>query len=226
MIVESAPDRANLVARIHGKDSTLKPLMISSHTDVVPVEHEGWKYPPFSAEIAERCVWGRGALDMKAKGAMDLGVFSAIVRAQAIPNRGLILAAVADEEAGSEMGAKFMVERHPELVRAGYVLNEVGGFTMFFGERKFYPIQVAEKGFVTVRMTTRGTPGHSSVPRLDSAIAQMAELICKLNRAPMRRRVTPLMRQLFERIGVSPEIETPIFRAMLSNTVVPTIVRA
>jgi len=226
VVVESAPNRANLVARLRGRDSALKPLMLSAHTDVVPVEGDRWRLPPFSAEIAEGCVWGRGALDMKAKGAMDLAIVSALGRTGAIPERDLILAAVADEEAGSELGAKFMVERHPDLVRAGYVLNEVGGFTIFFGDRRFYPIQVAEKGLVTVRMTTRGQPGHSSIPRADSAIAQMAELISKLTHTPMRRRVTPLMRQLFERLGLSPDVEAPLFRAMLSNTVVPTILQA
>jgi len=226
VVVESAPNRANLVARLRGRDGALKPLMLSAHTDVVPVERDRWSLPPFSAEIAEGCVWGRGALDMKAKGAMDLAILGALGRTGSMPERDLILAAVADEEAGSELGAKFMVERHPDLVRAGYVLNEVGGFTMFFGDRRFYPIQVAEKGFVTVRMTTRGQPGHSSVPRADSAIAQMAELISKLTHAPMRRRMTPLMRQMFDRLGLSLDAEIPLFRAMLSNTVVPTILQA
>jgi len=226
VVIESAPSRANLVARLKGKNSALEPLMISSHTDVVPAEGDRWKFPPFSAELAEGCVWGRGALDMKAKVAMDLAVVGALARVGATPERDLILAAVADEEAGSELGAKFLVERHPELVRCGYVLNEVGGFTMFFGERRFYPIQVAEKGFVTVRMTTRALPGHSSVPRADSAIAQIAELITKITRTPMRRRMTPLMRHLFDRIGISSEHDIPMFRAMLSNTVVPTILRA
>jgi acetylornithine deacetylase/succinyl-diaminopimelate desuccinylase-like protein len=226
VVIESAPGRANLVARLKGSNAALEPLMLSSHTDVVPAEAEHWRFPPFSGAVAEGCVWGRGALDMKAKVAMDLAVFGALGRAGMTPERDLILAAVADEEAGSELGAKFLVERHPDLVRAGYVLNEVGGFTMFFGERRFYPIQVAEKGFVTVRMTTHALPGHSSVPRTDSAIAEMAELITKITRTPMRRRMTPLMRQLFERIGISPEFDAPVFRAMLSNTVVPTILRA
>lgn len=226
VVVESAPNRTNLVARLRGRDAALKPLMLSAHTDVVPVERDHWRLPPFSAEIAEGCVWGRGSLDMKAKAAMDLAIVSALRRTGSIPERDLIVAAVADEEAGSELGAKFLVERHPDLVRAGYVLNEVGGFTMFFGDRKFYPIQVAEKGFVTLRMTTRGQPGHSSVPRADSAIAQMAELISKLTHTPMRRRMTPLMRHMFDRFGLSPEADIPLFRAMLSNTVVPTILQA
>ena len=226
VVVESAPNRANLVARLKGRDSALKPLMLSAHTDVVPVESDGWRLPPFSAEIAEGCVWGRGSLDMKAKAAMDLTIVNALARAGSVPERDLILAAVADEEAGSELGAKFMVERHPELVRAGYVLNEVGGFTIFFGDHKFYPVQVAEKGFVTVQMTTRSLPGHSAIPRGDSAIAQMAELIVKITQTPMRQRITPVMRQLFEQLGLSPDAVLPLFRAMLSNTVVPTILQA
>ena len=226
VVLESAPMRANLVARIRGRDSALKPLMLSAHTDVVPAESERWTRAPFGAEIAEGCVWGRGALDMKAKVAMDLILVSALRRTGCVPERDLILAAVADEEAGSELGAKFLVEQHPELVRAGYVLNEVGGFTMFFGDRRLYPIQIAEKGFVTIRMTVRGQPGHGSMPRPDSAIARMAELIGRLAHTPMRQRITPLMRDVLERLGLSQESAPPILRAMLSNTVAPTILRA
>jgi len=152
-IIEGAPTRSNLIARIHGRDRGKPPLMLSSHTDVVPVEAARWTREPFGAEIAEGCVWGRGAIDMKSKCAIDLGLAIALKRAGASPERDLIFAAVADEEAGSELGAKFLVENHPELIRAGFVLNETGGFTLFMGERRFYPIQVAEKGFVTVRMT-------------------------------------------------------------------------
>src|SRR5579875_3382290 len=115
-VIESNPTRANLVARIRGRDSSKPPLLISSHTDVVPVEADKWSRPPFSADIADGCVWGRGAIDMKAKCAMDLLVMCALKRSGATPARDLILAAVADEEAGSEYGAKFLVERHPELV--------------------------------------------------------------------------------------------------------------
>ena len=90
---------------------------------------------------------------------MDLVMMTAMKRAGAKPNRDVILAAVADEEAGSDFGAKFLVERHPELVRAGYVLNEVGGFTVHLKNKRFYPIQVAEKGFVTIKMKVTAMPG-------------------------------------------------------------------
>jgi acetylornithine deacetylase/succinyl-diaminopimelate desuccinylase-like protein len=226
IIVESAPMRANLVARIPGHDPAKPPLMLSSHTDVVPVEAARWTRPPFAAEVADGCIWGRGAIDMKAKCAMDLGVALAIKRAGLTPERDLILAAVADEEAGSELGAKFLVEHHPELVRAGFVLNETGGFTLFMGERRFYPIQVAEKGFVTVRMTVNGAPGHGAMPRADTAIAWMADLIARITRTPMRRRLIPLIRETLAELGISPDKAPPLFRPMMANTVTPTILRA
>ncbi len=143
VIREGAPTRANLVARYPGTDSSAGALLLASHTDVVPVERSGWTREPFSGEIAQGCLWGRGSLDMKSKCAMDLVMMTAMKLAGAKPNRDVILAAVSDEEAGSDFGAKFLVEQHPELVRADYVLNELGGFTVHLGNRRVYTIQVA-----------------------------------------------------------------------------------
>ncbi len=226
VVLEREATRANLVARVKGRDSELPPLMLSAHTDVVPVERSGWSKDPFGAEIADGCVWGRGALDMKAKLAMDLCVVLAIHRAQLKPDRDLIMAAVADEEAGSELGAEFLVQRHPDLVRAGYVLNEVGGFTMFLGERRMYPIQIAEKGFVTLKMIVRGQPSHGSMPRADSAVNVLCEAVAKLARTPMSQRVTPLMQKLLDTLGIEARNAPWMLRPMLANTVSPTIVRA
>jgi acetylornithine deacetylase/succinyl-diaminopimelate desuccinylase-like protein len=225
-VVEAAPTRANLITRLAGRDPTMPPLMLSSHTDVVPVEAGRWSRAPFGAEVADGCIWGRGAIDMKSKCAMDLGLILALKRTGVALERDLIVAAVADEEAGSELGARYLVENHPELVRAGFVLNETGGFTLFMGERRFYPIQVAEKGFVTVRMTMTGAPGHGSMPRSDTAIAQLAELIIRITQTPMRRRVTPLMRATLQELGIAPDKAPLLFRPMLMNTVSPTILRA
>jgi acetylornithine deacetylase/succinyl-diaminopimelate desuccinylase-like protein len=163
---------------------------------------------------------------MKSKCAMDLALALAIRGAGVQPDRDLIIAAVADEEAGSELGARYLVEHHPELVRAGYVLNETGGFTLYMGERRFYPVQVAEKGFVTVKMTVTAAPGHGSMPRADTAIAWMADLIGRITRTPMRRRLTPLMLQTLNGLGLSAEKAPPLFRPMMANTVTPTIMRA
>jgi acetylornithine deacetylase/succinyl-diaminopimelate desuccinylase-like protein len=226
VVITPAPSRASLIARLPGRDAALPPLMLSSHTDVVPVEAGSWSRDPFSAEIADGCVWGRGSIDMKSKCAMDLALALALRGAGARPERDLIIAAVADEEAGSELGARYLVEHHPELVRAGYVLNETGGFTLYMGERRFYPVQVAEKGFVTVKMTVTAAPGHGSMPRADTAIAWMADLIGRITRTPMRRRLTPLMLQTLNGLGLSAEKAPPLFRPMMANTVTPTIMRA
>jgi acetylornithine deacetylase/succinyl-diaminopimelate desuccinylase-like protein len=218
VLIEPAPLRTSLIARIAGRDRSKPALMLSSHTDVVPVEASRWRRAPFGAELADGCVWGRGAIDMKSKCAMDLMLM--------IGQRDLILAAVADEEAGSELGARHLVENHPELVNAGFVLNETGAFTLFIGERRFYPIQVAEKGFVTVKMTVTASPGHGSMPRVDTAIAWMADLIIRLTRTPMRRRVIPLIRRVLNELEILPEKAPPLFHPMMANTVSPTIVRA
>ena len=226
VIRESAPTRASLVARHPGTDSSKGALLLSSHTDVVPVERSGWTREPFSGEIADGCVWGRGAIDMKSKCATDLVLMTALKRAGAKPERDVIMAAVADEEAGSDYGAKFLVERHPELVRASYVLNEVGGFTIHLRNRRFYPIQIAEKGFVTIKMKVTAMPGHGSMPRSDTAISRISELITKIVKTPMRQNVSPFMRKTLEELGVPVDSPGPLFQPMLANTVSPTILRA
>src|SRR5271154_4828287 len=226
VIRESAPTRANLVARYAGSDSSAGALLLSSHTDVVPVERAGWSREPFSGEIYDGCLWGRGSIDMKSKCAMDLVMMTAMKRAGVKPNRDVIMAAVADEEAGSDFGAKFLVERHPELVRAGYVLNEAGGFTVHLRNKKFYPIQVAEKGFVTIKMKVTAMPGHGSMPRTDTAISRISELITRIVRTPMRKKVSPFMRKTLEEMGVPVDSPGPLFAPMLANTVSPTILRA
>ncbi|HUY19191.1 MAG TPA: M20/M25/M40 family metallo-hydrolase [Candidatus Binataceae bacterium] len=224
--LEAAPRRTNLIARLPGTDPANAPLMLASHTDVVPAEPQRWTRGPFSAALAEGCVWGRGAVDMKSKCAMDLGLAVALRRAGIAGDRDVIVVATADEESGSQFGAQFLVEQHPELVRAGFVLNEVGGFTMYLGGRRFYPIQVAEKGFVTVRMTVTAAPGHGSIPRPVTAITRMAELITRIANAQMRVRMTPPLRRVLAAVGLTRETVTPLFRPMLSNTVTPTIVNA
>jgi len=226
IIRQSAPTRANLVARLAGRDRGKPALLLSSHTDVVPVEREGWTREPFSGEIYQGCVWGRGTIDMKSKGAMDVALVTALKRTGAIPECDIILAAVADEEAGSDLGAKFLVERHPELVRSGWVLNEVGGFTLHVGKRRLYPIQVAEKGFVTVKMIVTAPPGHGSMPRRDTAISKISALITKIVNTPMKRRVTPLMSRTLAELKLPEEDPGPLLRPMLANTVTPTILRA
>ncbi|HMJ10675.1 MAG TPA: M20/M25/M40 family metallo-hydrolase [Polyangiaceae bacterium] len=179
-LVESRPGRASVVARLTSSGQK-GPLLLNGHLDVVPVERSEWKYDPFSGEEAEGCIWGRGAIDMKNMVAMSLMTL-VLLKRQGIPlERDVIFAAVADEEAGSLHGSVYLVEQHPELVRAEYVLNEVGGHTLHMGSSRFYPIQVAEKGICWFEITAHGPPGHGSMPRPGTAVARLARALVALS---------------------------------------------
>lgn len=178
-IVESAPNRVNLVARIKG-DGSEHPLLLSGHVDVVPVEREHWSHDPFGGEVIDGEVWGRGALDMKGFLAMYLQIFLELFRQKIPLKRDVILAAIADEEAGFMHGSKFLVEQHRELIEAEYGITEGGTMTFHFGNTKIYPIQVAEKAICWLRMCAHGEPGHGSMPHDDNPVNSLARAIAKL----------------------------------------------
>ncbi|MGQ9684583.1 MAG: M20/M25/M40 family metallo-hydrolase, partial [Anaerolineae bacterium] len=178
-LLEAAPRRGNLVARLRG-DGSRPPLLLTAHLDVVPAEAAGWRYPPFGGTVAEGMVWGRGALDMKHMAAMSLMVVL-MARRQRLPlRRDLIFAAVADEEDGGACGARWLVENHPDLLRAEYALNELGGFLVRAGRLRLYPIQVAEKGPCRLRLRARGRPGHASTPHDENALVRLARAVARL----------------------------------------------
>jgi acetylornithine deacetylase/succinyl-diaminopimelate desuccinylase-like protein len=187
-ILESEPGRANLVARLKG-NGALKPLLLTSHLDVVPVEREHWRFDPFGGEIHEGYIWGRGAVDMKQMTALELAVFLKAHREKIPLKRDLIFAAVADEEAGCRLGSQWLVANHPDLIRAEYALNEVGGFSIHVDDHVFYPIGVAEKGVCWFDITAIGKPGHGAMPHDDQAIDHLCLAAHKLaaNRLPFHK---------------------------------------
>ncbi|MCC6215530.1 MAG: M20/M25/M40 family metallo-hydrolase [Polyangiaceae bacterium] len=191
-IVESEPFRASVVARVRGSGKA-GPLLLNGHLDVVPVDRAAWTHDPFGGVEADGCIWGRGAIDMKNMVAMSAMTLVLLRRAGARLSRDVIFAGVADEEAGSTKGSVWLVENRPDLVRAEYVLNEVGGHTLHFGARRYYPIQVAEKGICWFRMTARGEPGHGSMPRRDGAVVKLAAAIERLGTARLPHHVTPVV---------------------------------
>ncbi len=191
-IVESKPTRASLVARLRGSGKR-GPLLLNGHLDVVPAEAERWSHDPFAAVEADGCIWGRGAIDMKNMVTMSLMTLVLLKRAGVALDRDVIFAAVADEEAGSHEGALYLCERHPELVRAEYVLNEVGGHTLHFGSKRFYPIQVSEKGICWFEITAEGEPGHGSMPRPDTAVLRLARAIEAIGATRLPTHVTPVV---------------------------------
>ena len=183
---ESEPGRPNLVARVKGRGEA-PPLLLQGHVDVVTTVNQDWRHRPFGGEIIDGYLWGRGALDMKGGVAM---LVNAALRANA---RGgapgdLILAVLADEEAGGVFGAKWIVDTHPELfagVRHG--IGEGGGEAQYLEGRRFYPIMVSEKRGCQMVVTLRGPGGHGSIPSRGRAMAKLGDVITKLdgNRLPV-----------------------------------------
>jgi acetylornithine deacetylase/succinyl-diaminopimelate desuccinylase-like protein len=197
-IVEAAPNRANLVARLRG-DGSQRPLLLSGHVDVVPVERDKWTHDPFGGEIINGEIWGRGTADMKGFLGMYLQVFLMLFR-QGLPlKRDIILAAIADEEAGMLHGSHFLVNQHPELIDAEYGLTEGGAMTVELGKLRTYPIQVAEKGICWMVARTRGEPGHGSTPNPDSAVLRLASALERLRKAGhLPVHLTPTVRQMLK----------------------------
>ena len=194
-VIEMFPGRGNVVARIKGNGAAA-PLLLYSHTDVVPVERDKWTMNPFGGEIKDGYVYGRGALDMKGIGAVQLAVFLAIARTvramHASPlQRDIIFAMTADEETDTNQGIGPLTDAYPDLLRAEYALSEFGGFSMYVGNKCFYPIQTAEKGTAWMRMIARGKPGHASVPHDENAVVYLARAVDKIGRAKLPMHMTP-----------------------------------
>jgi acetylornithine deacetylase/succinyl-diaminopimelate desuccinylase-like protein len=194
-IIETAPNRGNVIARIKGNGNA-KPLLLYSHTDVVPVERDKWTMEPFGAEIKDGYMYGRGTVDMKGIGAMQMAVFLEIARSQMPLQRDIIIAATADEETGTNEGIGQIVDKHPDLLRAEYAFSEFGGFSMTVAGKTFYPIQTAEKGTSWLTMRAKGTPGHASVPHNDNAVVHLARAVSKLGAAQLPMHMTPTAREM------------------------------
>jgi acetylornithine deacetylase/succinyl-diaminopimelate desuccinylase-like protein len=172
-LLEAAPGRANVVARLSGTGAA-PPLLLSAHLDVVPAsEPTAWAHPPFAADVADGYVWGRGATDMKYGAAQALAVVSVLKR-QAVPlKRDVIFAAVADEEQGGKLGSGYLVDNHRHLVQSEFCITEVGGMVQPVGGVKVALVGTATKGFEWVKVRMRGKPGHGSRPNPDSAFARL-----------------------------------------------------
>tara|TARA_R110002096_G_scaffold230531_4_gene420191 strand:+ start:438 stop:1841 length:1404 start_codon:yes stop_codon:yes gene_type:complete len=188
-IVGSHPERPNLVAK-WSADPSLdngKPILISCHLDVVPAVSERWTHPPFSGHNDGTHIWGRGAIDMKGFAAMGLAAITRLRREELPINRDVIFVAVCDEEAGTKHGSKWLVDERPDLLghQPEYVINEVGGFTVHQKGRRFYPVQVAEKGVAWIRLTVSGKPGHSSLPSTDSSVVKLARAVAAIGSASL-----------------------------------------
>ncbi len=186
-VLESEPDRGHLICRMKGKEG-LPPLILLHHMDVVPAEAGKWRHSPYSGEVIDGEVWGRGAQDCKSLGVVELMAFLLLRREGFQPRRDVVYLASGDEETGGKWGVEWLFQNHPDLMAAEYVINEGGGLGMALGKHNIYTCQTAEKGICWLKLTFRGRPGHGSVPLGDNCIVKMAKAIEKISsyRSPFR----------------------------------------
>ncbi len=184
-LLEREPDRTNLVARLEGRADG-PTLAFISHMDTVPADAAAWSFSPWSGDVVDGFVQGRGGQDMKDQVATEVAAAAHLARSGWRPERGeLKVIVAADEELGAHLGAKWLCEEHPEKVRADFVVNEGGGALFEIGGERFYPCSLGEKGVFRFKLVARGRAGHGSVPGLgDNALLRLAPAISRLVEQP------------------------------------------
>lgn len=208
VLLESAPGRANVVVRVPGHDQARPGLVMHGHLDVVPANAADWRVPPFSGEVVDGAIWGRGAVDMKGMLAMLLANIRHLARTGRKPPRDIVFAFLADEEAGGTFGARWLVQRHKELFEGcDEAVGEVGGFSVTLpgkhgiGSVRAYLLQSAEKGVLWLRLVAHGKAGHGSIKHEENAVVRLSEAIARINAHVWPREFIVSVSQLLE--GVS-----------------------
>lgn len=245
IVFESEPGRTTVVARVEGADPARSDaLLMHGHLDVVPADAADWTHDPFSGEIADGCLWGRGAVDMKDMDAMILAVVRDRLRTGRRPARPLVLAFLADEEAGGGLGAHWAVDHKPELFEgATEAISEVGGFSLHVNDDvRLYLVETAEKGIDWMKLTVTGRAGHGSMVSTNNAVTELAEAVARVGRYQWPVRLTPTVRSFLEEasdaFGLEFDPDDPerllgqlgnlgrIIGATLRNSTNPTMLKA
>ncbi|MFC7330715.1 M20/M25/M40 family metallo-hydrolase [Marinactinospora rubrisoli] len=222
-ILESAPGRANVVARVPGSDPAAPGLLVHGHLDVVPADPANWRVPPFSGEVRDGMVWGRGALDMKNADAMVLALVRAWARTGRRPKRDIVLAFTADEEDSAAYGAEWLVREHPgEFEGCTEGISESGGYThhartVSGRPVRLYPVGAGERGSAWLRLTAHGTAGHGSRRNPDNAVGALAGAVARIHEHRWPIRLTPVTRaaitEIGAAVGVKVDLDSPGFVA-------------
>ncbi|MEU9312098.1 M20/M25/M40 family metallo-hydrolase [Streptomyces sp. NPDC048256] len=196
VLLERTPGRTNVVGRIEGTDPAADALLVHGHLDVVPAEAADWSVHPFSGEVRDGVVWGRGAVDMKNMDAMILAVLRSWARQGVRPRRDLVVAFTADEEASAEDGSGFLADRHPGLFEGcTEAIGESGAFTFHDGAgREIYPIAAGERGTGWLKLTARGRAGHGSKVNRENAVTRLAAAVTRIGEHEWPLRLTPTVR--------------------------------
>ncbi|HEX6365348.1 MAG TPA: M20/M25/M40 family metallo-hydrolase [Agromyces sp.] len=213
-VFEPAERRTSVVARVPGRNPGKPALVLHGHLDVVPADPRNWSVDPFAGEIRDGMLWGRGAVDMKDMDAMILTALGDIIGSGSLPERELVIAFFADEEAGGGVGASWLVDHHPELFDgATEAISEVGGYSVHVGDQRAYLLQTGEKSLLWVRLIAHGTAAHGSRLIHDNAVTKLAEAIARLGRTEWPLHLTDTTRELLGDIaaalGVDPEQVAP-----------------
>ncbi|MGH3094192.1 MAG: M20/M25/M40 family metallo-hydrolase, partial [Gaiellaceae bacterium] len=233
------PERANLVARIPGRGEGPS-LMLLSHTDTVLADPAEWSLDPWSGELRDDQVWGRGALDMKGQVAASAVAMATLAREGFSPSGDLVFAACADEEVGVDFGLSWLCREHPDAVRTDFCINEGGGDRVVVDGRPLYLCASAEKMSSPFLLRVRGRSGHASMPGIaDNALVRAARLLERLGRLEPAPRLLPETEGFFHALGAAPDVSAleqelaglePVVRAlvepMLAFTVSPTMIEA
>lgn len=245
---QPAPGRGVIAARLRGTGKHTKAIVLLSHMDVVPANPKQWKVPPFSGEVKDGEIWGRGSIDDKGPGVIELMAMLAIKRAGILLNRDVLFIATGDEEEGGRMGAGWFVDHEKQVYSdAGYLLNEGGGITLTPAGHRFYAVSVTEKMPLWIRLTAQGPSGHAAVPPEATAVTHLVAALGRLiaYRAPIHviNPVRDYFRAIAKLDGGPPEfnnlvlslrkpayvrefLAVPRFNAMVRDTVAPTVLSA
>ena len=230
---EAAPGRTSMRATLKG-DGRKAPLLLLNHTDVVPAQAQYWEAPPFGGVTKEGAIWGRGAIDMKGMGVLELMALLLVKRLRLTPARDIVFLAVADEECGGGMGIEYLDAHHPAIIREPeYCLNEGGlGLLGFLGaNRPVFACSPAEKGPLWMRLRVHGQPGHGSVPHAHNALDHLMRALSAVLARTSPTVVPPLTAAMIESLqrgqawsDPPPTTEQlcaayPAFRAMTRNTI-------
>jgi acetylornithine deacetylase/succinyl-diaminopimelate desuccinylase-like protein len=243
-LIETAPNRVNVVAKVDGADQSRPGLILHGHIDVVPANAADWSVDPFSGVIKDGFIWGRGAVDMKDMDAMILATVRMWQRIGYKPPRNILLVFFADEEAGSNYGSRWLVKHRPEIFD-GYseAVSEVGGFSITItGEHRLYLIEAAQKGIQWMKLTAKGTAGHGSFINQDNAVTKVADAVSRIGAYEWPQLETKTSSFFFRKIAeltgdkYDPKNVKPLLNhlgdavkmlgATISNTANPTMLEA
>jgi acetylornithine deacetylase/succinyl-diaminopimelate desuccinylase-like protein len=240
-LLGAEPGRPNLLARLRApKDGPV--VCYLGHVDTVLADPAEWTHDPWSGDLADGFLWGRGALDMKSQVAAEIAAAASLARAGWRPARGeLLIAAVVDEETGGQLGAQWLTETHPEKVRCDLLVNEGGGTVFEYGGKRCYGVCCAEKGVFRFTVTTDGVAGHASMPGMgDNALLKMGPVLERLAARQPSYQLTSEPEALLRGIGEDPEDPSgsvarlraadprlaTMFEPMLGVTFTPTRIKA